>query len=88
MVIEDLEMTEKQATTENEPDFEKALERLQLVVRQLESGELSLEQALKSFEEGVRLTRVCQERLTAAEQKVELLLKASAAGVETETFRG
>ena len=71
----------------SETDFEKALERLQLVVRQLESGELTLDQALKSFEEGVRLTRQCQERLTAAEQKVELLLKASASGVETEPFR-
>lgn len=72
--------------TEN-PGFEQALERLQAVVRQLESGELTLDQALKNFEEGVRLTRTCQEKLTEAEQKVELLLKASASGVETEPFR-
>lgn len=66
--------------------FEAALEQLQGVVKRLESGELSLEQSLQQFEEGVRLVRACQDQLTAAEQKVELLVKASAAGVETQPF--
>jgi exodeoxyribonuclease VII small subunit len=56
--------------------FEAALEKLQVSVKKLESGELSLEDSLKLFEEGIRLTRACQEHLQAAEQRVELLMKA------------
>lgn len=56
-------------------DFEKALAELEARVHQLESGDLSLEEALKAFEEGVRLTRDCQQALTEAEQKVQLLLE-------------
>lgn len=66
--------------------FETALERLQGVVKKLESGELGLEDSLKQFEEGVRLSKACQEQLTAAEQKVELLLKVGSEGVETQPF--
>jgi len=67
--------------------FEAALEELQLVVKRLESGELTLEQALQQFELGVRLTRTCQEKLAAAEQRVELLVKANADGqIETQPF--
>lgn len=62
------------------PSFEVALEQLQLMVKKLESGELSLDQALKSFEDGVKLTRVCQQYLAAAEQKIEVLTQASADG--------
>ena len=57
--------------------FEKALEQLQTIVRRLESGELSLEDSLKCFEDGVRLTRICQEQLSVAEQKVEILMKTT-----------
>ena len=60
--------------------FEAALEQLQTTVKRLESGELSLEQALQCFEEGVRLTRLCQEHLSAAEQKIEVLTKVNAEG--------
>jgi len=67
--------------------FETALEELQGVVKKLENGELSLEQALQQFERGIKLTRACQERLIAAEQKVEILMKATADGqVETQMF--
>lgn len=55
--------------------FESALESLQQIVRQLESGELTLEQSLQAFESGVKLTRACQDQLSAAEQRVELLMK-------------
>ena len=58
------------------PSFETALERLQQMVKKMESGELSLEDALKHFEEGVRLARVCQDHLSVAEQRVEVLMKA------------
>jgi exodeoxyribonuclease VII small subunit len=72
--------------TPNKPNFEQSLEQLQQLVKKLESGELSLENALKSFEEGVRLTRVCQEYLSAAEQRIELLTQANAQGVELQPF--
>lgn len=55
--------------------FESALEKLQLAVKRLEAGDLPLEDALKQFEEGVRLSRLCTEQLTAAEQKVEQLMR-------------
>ena len=73
--------------SENEPSFEAALERLQATVKRLESGELSLEQSLESFEEGVRLSRLCQQRLTAAEQKVELLMQSSDGKAELQPFQ-
>jgi exodeoxyribonuclease VII small subunit len=71
-----------------EPTFEVALEQLQATVKKLETGELSLEDALKNFEEGVKLTRLCQQQLAAAEQRVELLMKANADGTaETQPFQ-
>lgn len=64
------------AKAENAIQFEAALDQLQQTVKRLESGELSLEQSLQFFEEGVRLTRLCQSQLTAAEQRVEILMNA------------
>ncbi len=58
-----------------EKKFEAALERLEAIVTELESGELGLEQSLKLFEEGVKLARICNTRLEEAERKVEVLLK-------------
>jgi len=55
--------------------LEKSLEELEALVARLEGGDLPLEQALKEFERGVRLTRQCQTALQEAEQKVEILLK-------------
>jgi exodeoxyribonuclease VII small subunit len=60
------------------PDFETALEELEALVERLERGDLQLEDALRSFERGVQLTRHCQTALTAAQQKVEILLKEGA----------
>ena len=57
------------------PTFEQSLARLESLVTRLESGELPLDQALASFEQGVRLTRECQGALSAAQQKVQLLLQ-------------
>ena len=67
-------------------DFEKALAELEARVHQLESGDLSLEDALKAFEEGIRLTRDCQQALTEAEQKVQLLLEKSDGSTERTDF--
>ncbi|HET8551853.1 MAG TPA: exodeoxyribonuclease VII small subunit [Gammaproteobacteria bacterium] len=58
-----------------QPDFEAALKELETVVAQLEQGDISLDAALKHFERGVKLTRICQQALSEAEQKVEILLK-------------
>ncbi|MGB9885883.1 MAG: exodeoxyribonuclease VII small subunit [Moorellales bacterium] len=55
--------------------FEEALRRLEAIVKRLESGDLSLEEALAGFEEGVSLVRFCRQRLTAAEQRLQLLLE-------------
>jgi exodeoxyribonuclease VII small subunit len=54
--------------------FEQILERLQLVVEQLEDGEIPLEQALLKFEQGVALSRAGQQRLDDAERRIEVLL--------------
>lgn len=56
-------------------DFEQSLTQLEGLVEQLEDRELSLEQSLKAFEDGVKLTRECQQALTEAEQKVQLLME-------------
>ena len=55
------------------PDFETALETLEDLVQRMEAGELSLEDSLQEFERGVRLTRICQDALKAAEQRVKVL---------------
>jgi exodeoxyribonuclease VII small subunit len=56
-------------------DFEQSLAELESLVERLEHGDLPLEEALKTFERGVALTRHCQAALQAAQQKVEILLK-------------
>jgi exodeoxyribonuclease VII small subunit len=55
--------------------FETSLQELERIVRRLEEGDSSLEDSLKLFEEGVRLSRECQERLNQAERRIEVLLK-------------
>lgn len=56
-------------------DFEQSLADLQALVERLENGELSLEDSLTAFEQGIGLTRDCQSDLTQAEQKVQVLLE-------------
>jgi exodeoxyribonuclease VII small subunit len=55
--------------------FETSLEALEQIVRQLESGDLPLEKSLELFEQGIRLSRECQERLSQAERRFEILLR-------------
>lgn len=62
-------------------DFEKKLGRLEEIVEKMETGELSLEDSLKLFEEGVKLSRDCNVQLSDAEQKVKLLLGVDENGV-------
>jgi exodeoxyribonuclease VII small subunit len=58
-------------------NFESSLEALEKIVRELEQGELPLEKSLELFEQGVRLSRECQERLNQAERRIEILLRDS-----------
>ena len=64
--------------------FEQTLAQLEALVVRLESGELPLDEALRSFEQGVRLTRECQAALSAAQQKVQLLLQRGESAVIEE----
>ena len=68
------------------PDFEKSLVRLEEVVRRLESPQLSLDDAMKLFEEGVQLSRECQKQLEEAEGRVEILLKKADGKLTAEPF--
>ena len=63
-------------------DFEQSLADLQTLVERLENGELSLEDSLTAFEQGIRLTRDCQGALAQAEQKVQQLLERDGELVE------
>lgn len=55
--------------------FEQSLEKLEKLVERMEQGDLSLEESLKTFEEGIKLTRECQQALAQAEQKVKMLIE-------------
>lgn len=63
----------KKTETET-PSFESQLAALERIVRELERGDLPLEKSLELFEQGVRLSRNCQERLNEAERRIEILL--------------
>ena len=61
--------------SEKSQTFEASLQELEKIVRRLEDGDLALEESLKLFEKGVKLSRECQERLNQAERRIEVLLK-------------
>jgi exodeoxyribonuclease VII small subunit len=66
--------------------FEQSLQKLEALVKNLEAGTLPLEESLTAFQEGVGLVKNCQTLLSQAEQKVEMLIKASAENIETKPF--
>jgi exodeoxyribonuclease VII small subunit len=66
--------------------FESALEDLEQVVEQLESGELSLEESLAAFERGVGLVKFCNQRLNEVEKKIELLVKDKEGKLQLQAF--
>ena len=65
------------AKKDKQIQFEEAFKRLEDIVTKLESGDLSLEDSMTLFEEGIILTKTCKSRLEAAEQKIQLLFKDS-----------
>jgi exodeoxyribonuclease VII small subunit len=68
--------------------FEEALEKLEAIVRRMEAGEMSLEESLKAFEEGIKLSRLCAKRLDEADRRVALLLKEEGGELVTKPFAG
>ena len=69
-----------------EQKFEDAFQKLEAIVKKLEDGNLSLEESLKAFEEGVRLSRLCSKKLDEAEKKVEILLKGKDGTIKAFPF--
>jgi exodeoxyribonuclease VII small subunit len=68
------------------PEFERSLARLEEIVRKLENTNLSLDDAMKLFEEGVALSRDCQKQLEQAEGRVEILMKKAGGEIAAEPF--
>ena len=66
--------------------FEEALKRLETIVEEMEAGDVSLDDLLKKYEEGTRLSQFCQAKLGEAQQRIELLAKGK--GGETKPFEG
>jgi|TARA_B100002019_G_scaffold8484_1_gene6750 exodeoxyribonuclease VII small subunit len=67
-------------------DFEKSLAKLEDIITSLEDGDLPLNESIKTFEEGVKLTKHCQELLTKAELKVQKLLEKDDGSLDLEGF--
>jgi exodeoxyribonuclease VII small subunit len=64
--------------------FEQSIKQLEQIVQELEAGDLPLEKAIKKFEEGIQLARLCAQKLDETEKKVSMLLKADQGNI-TET---
>ncbi len=67
-------------------NFEKAMENLEKIVQELESGELALEEALKKFEEGIKLSRQCADKLEESEKKIALLMEKADGSLEEKSL--
>jgi len=66
--------------------FEKALEKLEQIVHEMESGQLPLETALKKFEEGIKLSQFCSEKLDETEKKISVLMEAADGTIQEHPF--
>ena len=66
--------------------FEDALKKLEKIVEELEKGDLPLEDSLAKYEEGIKLSRICQKKLETAKKKVELLIKSKEGKFKLEPF--
>ncbi|HEX4707010.1 MAG TPA: exodeoxyribonuclease VII small subunit [Candidatus Udaeobacter sp.] len=79
-------MSSKPKPREAELNFEAAMDRLEKIVEQMESGKLPLEDLIVRYEEGMNLVKVCQERLANAEQKIEIIARNSAGKMTIKQF--
>jgi exodeoxyribonuclease VII small subunit len=66
--------------------FEEALEKLEKIVQDLESGDLSLEDSVKSFEQGIELSKLCKKKLESAEERVKKIVEKEGGGFDMELF--
>jgi len=73
--------------TIKQESFETALGKLEEIVRHLEKGDLSLDDSLKAFEEGIKWSRLCETRLAEAKGKVEMLVKAAEGQMKETAFK-
>jgi exodeoxyribonuclease VII small subunit len=71
-----------------EPSFEQALDKLEKIVEELEEGNLPLEETLKKFEEGIKLSRLCEKKLKAAQKKVSMLTRDEDGNLKEVPFAG
>jgi len=69
-----------------EMKFEEGLKRLEKIVEELEGGNLSLDESLEKYEEGIRLSKACAKKLEVARKKVEILLKSEDGSAELKPF--
>ena len=69
-----------------EKSFESSLAELEQIVTKLEDGDLPLEESLELFEQGIKLSRECRERLTNAERRIEILMKDADGEIVVEDF--
>jgi len=67
-------------------NFEKSMKQLEEIVQELESGDLSLEKAIKKFEDGVRLSKLCSKQLDETEKKVTMLLRDQNGKISVNSF--
>jgi len=79
-------MSSKPKPREAELNFEGAMDRLEKIVEQMESGKLPLDDLIIRYEEGMSLVKVCQERLAKAEQKIEIIARNSAGKTIVKDF--
>src|SRR3982750_4810287 len=79
-------MSAKPKATPAELNFETAMDRLEAIVEQMESGKLPLEDLIVRYEEGMNLVKVCQERLVSAEQKIEIIARNNAGKAIVKNF--
>ena len=68
------------------PTFEKAMQQLEGIVQELESGDLPLERAIKKFEEGIKLSKFCSEALDETEKRIQILLQDQEGNVTEKPF--
>jgi exodeoxyribonuclease VII small subunit len=67
-------------------NFEGAMDRLEAIVEQMESGKMHLEDLIVRYEEGMKLVKICQERLASAEQRIEIITRNSAGKASVKPF--
>ena len=79
-------MSSKSKSREADLNFEGAMDRLEKIVEQMESGKFPLEDLIVRYEEGMNLVKVCQERLANAEQKIEIIARNSAGKAVVKDF--